>query len=222
MPRKSKGVPKGGEQAYERLRELIVSLELAPNESIDEKGLTAKLGLGRTPVREALIRLALENLVVIYPRRGTYVAPLDLESLRDLEQLRFNLEAFASALAARHADARDLSALHSLVDEARASPGGREVSLALDRRFHALIAASAKNRYLKSTLERLYNLAMRFQNALGADTHDVSEELADYEGMLAALEARDPERAASTMKRHLRDSLRRITRTFDDLDLDEA
>lgn len=208
---------KESEIAYGRLRDMIVSLELKPNEPIDEKQLTTALQIGRTPIREALFRLELEKLVVILPRRGTYVAPIDLSALRELEQLRFNLEAFASSLAASNADESTVATLRELVAEARASEGGRGVSVEIDRRFHKLIADASKNRYLKDFLENLNNLAMRTRNALGAEDHPVSEELADYESMLKAIEARDSESAAEVMRLHLRDSFQRLTQALNDV-----
>ena len=82
-----------GEQAYYAIRELIVSLELAPGAVIEERRLTERLGSGRTPVHEALRRLAQEQLVEVYPRRGMFVADVDVRDLARISEVRALLEA---------------------------------------------------------------------------------------------------------------------------------
>jgi DNA-binding GntR family transcriptional regulator len=91
------------DQAYFAIRSLIVSLELAPGDPIREPELTAKLGIGRTPVREALRRLALERLVEVYPRRGMFVTTVDVRDLARLCEVRAVLEPEAARLAAERA-----------------------------------------------------------------------------------------------------------------------
>jgi len=79
-------------QIYERLRRAITTLELAPSESVSEKDLAQKLGVSRTPVREALIRLADEGLIDVLPQRGTFVAPIRLQDVEDAQFIREALE----------------------------------------------------------------------------------------------------------------------------------
>ena len=88
------------EKAYQAIRYLIVSLELAPGAVIDEPVLLERLGIGRTPVREALHRLALERLVEVYPRRGMFVTGVDVRELARLSEVRVVLEPEAARLAA--------------------------------------------------------------------------------------------------------------------------
>lgn len=88
------------EVAYRILKEKIVNLELPPASLLNEAELMAELDLGRTPIREALQRLALENLVVILPRRGTIVADLNLSDLQKIFEVRLELEVYAARLAA--------------------------------------------------------------------------------------------------------------------------
>ena len=88
------------EQAYDAIRELIVTLELPPGSLVDERDLMARLGLGRTPVREALRALAQEKLIEVYPRRGMFVTPVDARDLAALSEVRGVLEPFAARLAA--------------------------------------------------------------------------------------------------------------------------
>ena len=96
---------------------LIVSLELAPGSAIKEPELTARLGIGRTPVREALRRLALERLVEVYPRRGMFVTTVDVRDLARLCEVRAVLEPEAARLAAERATRADLEEINALLEE---------------------------------------------------------------------------------------------------------
>ncbi|MCX7853916.1 MAG: GntR family transcriptional regulator, partial [Caldilineales bacterium] len=89
------------QRAYEGIKHQIISLALPPGAVIDEDRLQAELGLGRTPIREALQRLALEKLVTIVPRRGTFVTEIGLMDLRLLFEVRVPLESLATRLAAQ-------------------------------------------------------------------------------------------------------------------------
>ena len=91
------------DKAYHAIRGLIVSLALAPGALIDERELIERLGIGRTPVREALRRLAQEQLVEVYPRRGMFVTPVDARALARLSEVRAVLEPEAARLAAERA-----------------------------------------------------------------------------------------------------------------------
>ena len=95
------------EKAYDAIRDLIVSLELAPGAVIDERELMERLGIGRTPVREALRRLAHEGLVEVYPRRGMFVTGVDVRELARLSEVRAVLEPEAARLAAERATEAD-------------------------------------------------------------------------------------------------------------------
>lgn len=202
--------------AYDGLLERILSLELKPGEAIDEKRAAELLQLGRTPIREALIRLSQEDLVLIRPRRGTFVAPLDPTELRALEEMRFPLEELSSALAAKRATDEDIEELSALVDEA-ARTLGQGPSRDLDRRFHRAVAGAARNVPLARTLRRLYNQVTRYHSALGAGDHDARHELEDYQQLLDAIRAGEPGLAREVMRRHLRDSLTAMALSLGDL-----
>src|SRR5213596_255596 len=103
------------DRAYAALRDRLISLAIAPGAPIDEEALTRELGVGRTPVREAVRRLALEGLVVVFPRRGTFASSIDITSLSDITDVRAELEAHAAERAARLADAADRDEAEALV-----------------------------------------------------------------------------------------------------------
>src|SRR5215218_228432 len=92
------------ERAYVQLRDRIVTLRLAPGTMLREDELMSELGIGRTPLREAIKRLALENLVAVQPRSGTYVTSVDAADIVHISEVRAELEAQAADLAARRMD----------------------------------------------------------------------------------------------------------------------
>src|SRR5213593_57100 len=96
---------------------MIVSLELRPGAVIDERGLMERLGIGRTPTREALRRLAQERLVEVYPRRGMFVTSVEIRDLARLSEVRTVLESQAARLAAERATDQDRARLEALLAE---------------------------------------------------------------------------------------------------------
>jgi len=93
--------------AYRELRDAIVAVRLQPGAPLDEKGLSASLGIGLTPIRDALKRLTLEKLAVTYPRRGTFVTEINIADEAKLTEVRVDLEGLAASLAAERSTTRD-------------------------------------------------------------------------------------------------------------------
>ena len=136
-------------EAYRFVRERIVSLELAPASLLDEQALADAIGVGLTPVRQALRRLAWESLVVILPRRGTMVADLHPADIENIFEMRLDLESLAAELAAGRASTAELAHLETLMERTRAelATGGTPDSLiALDRETHGALWAAAGQR----------------------------------------------------------------------------
>jgi len=116
--------------AYQRLRDDIITVRLAPGDPLDEKTLSAKLDVGLSPVRNALKRLTLERLAVIFPRRGTFVAEINISDERWLTEIRMELEGLAAALAAERAtdtEHETLRALSSRLDDGRCRDPSRDL-----------------------------------------------------------------------------------------------
>jgi DNA-binding GntR family transcriptional regulator len=105
------------DRAYYAIREWIVTLELAPGSVVSERDLMERLGVGRTPVREALRDLAREQLVEVFPRRGIFVSTVDVGDIAGLSEVRRVLESQAAGLAAERRNAEDLAATEALLDE---------------------------------------------------------------------------------------------------------
>ena len=189
-----------GDKAYHAIRGLIVSLELAPGALIDERELIERLGIGRTPVREALRRLAQEQLVEVYPRRGMFVTPVDARALARLSEVRAVLEPEAARLAAERATDADREELALLLSEL---DGGGSELIDLDERIHRAVYRAAHNDLLEATLEQYYTLALRIWS-IGLDrAHELEEAVWEHRALLEAIHDGDGERAAATMRAHV-------------------
>lgn len=191
--------------AFERLKQLIVHVELTPGSLIDETELTERLGVGRTPLREALQRLAEENLVDIVPRRGAFVAEVSVADLTHVFEMRRYLEGLAAQLAAQRAESNHIASLELFLEEAIAGSDSEDLhwNLETDRRFHQIVAKAAGNPYLQQTLDRLYNLAIRLLYLSRAPMTLVQEELSEYQAVIEAIREGDGEAADEAMRAHL-------------------
>ena len=191
------------DQAYAALRDLIVSLELPPGALVTEPELVARLGIGRTPVREALRRLAQERLIDVYPRRGMLVTTVDVRELARLCEVRQALEPEAARLAAERATQADLEEISGLLAELRGTRRRDERTLiALDRRIHAAIYRASHNRFLAETLEWYYTHALRIW-MLGLERTSLSAAVHEHASLLDAIRRGNGTRAADLMRAHV-------------------
>jgi DNA-binding GntR family transcriptional regulator len=188
------------DKAYHEIRGLIVSLELAPGAVIDERELIERLAIGRTPVREALRRLAHERLVEVYPRRGMFVSGVDVRELARLSEVREVLEPEAARLAAERATDVDREELGALLEELDA--GGSEL-IDLDERIHRAVYRAAHNDLLEATLEQYYVLALRIWSIALDRAHELEEAVEEHRALLEAIQTGDGDRAADTMRAHV-------------------
>lgn len=191
---------KAADRAYARLREMVIRLELEPGSPLVDRILTKKLGVGRTPLREAINRLAAEKLVVIAPHRGAFVMEIRDGDAWQLYEARLQAERLAARLAAERITPEQLHRLESLVAGLPDAPtfvDNKEV----DWRFHKAIAEATQNRYLLDVIERLYNLGTRLRCL--RYPYESVERATDYRAILAAIRDRDPERAEVAMVQHV-------------------
>jgi DNA-binding GntR family transcriptional regulator len=151
-------------RAYNDLEELIVTLKLSPGQPVSEAALSHQLGVGRTPVREALQRLARERLVKILPRRGVIVAEIDIKSQLRLIELRREVERLMARSAAKRATGEERIRFAALADtfEASAKTGDEVGFLRCDRDFNELCVAAARNEYIAGTMSLMSGLSRRF------------------------------------------------------------
>lgn len=188
--------------AYAALRDEIVTLHLSPGAPLVEEALTARLGVGRTPLRESLKRLETERLVTIYPRRGTFVAEVNLTDHSLISDVRRQLEGLAAERAAARASDADRTELRGLVDAIDRHPGGRTAGMELDTAIHRAIHRAAGNRYLEADLGNYYNLSLRIWY-LFLDRLPEVDHRAEHRPMLEAILAGQGELAARCARDHV-------------------
>ncbi|GMG82407.1 GntR family transcriptional regulator [Paralimibaculum aggregatum] len=152
------------DRAYRRLEELIVTLRYAPGQVLSEAQLAAELGIGRTPVREALQRLASEGLVVVLPRRGILVSEINISRHLQLLEIRRVLERFIAEAAARRASAAERAAFRQIAEAfGRSADEDDPVTfMRLDRRFNRLTVEASHNEYAANAMRQIQGLSRRF------------------------------------------------------------
>lgn len=192
------------ERAYLLIRDQIVTLQLAPGSVIEEGRLREQLGLGRTPIREALQRLAHENLVSFVPHRGTFVCDINLTDLHRLTEVRVELESYAARLAAERATAGDRARMESLMAELDGiDESDVHTLMRLDQQIHRGVYQATRNSFLQSMLEENFNLSLRIW-FLGLDRGvRLKAAVEEHRQLLAAIVAHDGNRAADLMRQHV-------------------
>jgi DNA-binding GntR family transcriptional regulator len=198
------------------IRKLIVTIELGPGSVINERELVEQLGIGRTPVREALRRLSQEGLVEVYPRRGMFVTDVDVRKLALVSEVRAALEPEAARLAAERATDSERADLRELLDALDAAGTDDHALMALDERIHRAVYRCARNDLLAATLEQYYVLALRIWTIALDRQHELSDAVQSHRALLEAIHDGDGERAAATMRAHVEDfeqAMRRVLLT---------
>ena len=193
------------DQAYYRIRELIVTLELPPGSPVSERELMESLALGRTPIREALQALARERLVEVYPRRGMFVSRVDVRDLAGLSEVRLTLEPRAARLAAERAtdaDRATIAVLLKELDHVRDQPDERAL-IDLDQRIHRHIYECTHNPFLAATLNEYYVLTLRIWFLALDRVTRLQDAVREHRELLRAIRAGNAERAEEAMRRHV-------------------
>lgn len=199
----SAGTASLADQAYLELRELIVTLELPPGALVKEPELVERLGIGRTPVREALRRLSQEKLIEVYPRRGMVVTTVDVRDLARLCEVRAVLEPEAARLAAERATQADLDTIAELLTELAARRRRDDRALIdLDRRIHASVYRASHNHFLEETLEQYYTHALRIW-MLGLERTGLRAAVHEHAELLGAILRGNAGRAEELMRLHV-------------------
>jgi DNA-binding GntR family transcriptional regulator len=191
------------DRAYVELRDQIVTLAIAPGAPINEESLGRELGLGRTPLREAIKRLALENLVAVYPRRGTFVTEINITDLAQISDVRVQLEGHAAYRAAQRLTPAQRDELDTLVAEIGAPAGGADALMELDARIHRFVYGCAGNPYLRETLERYLNLSLRIWYLVLGRLPHLFERVHEHADLLNAIRAGDAEGARAIAAEHV-------------------
>lgn len=192
--------------AYERIRDRLLVLDIKPGDLLNDEALAKELGVGRTPVREALKRLELDRLVISYPRRGTFAARVDVTDLAFISEIRTQLEPLAASRAARVATESMREHLRNVLRDVETfdtSAASVVETLRLDARVHQGVYAAAANPHLEDVLIRYDNLATRIWCMVLDRLPDLSHHVREHVDLLRAVIDGDEARAAELARRHV-------------------
>src|SRR4030081_3136756 len=203
------------EEAYLRIRERIISLGMPPGSGVNKSRLREELKIGRTPIREALQRLARENLVRSIPHRGTFVTDVNITDLARITEVRVVLESHAASLAAERLSVNDRESLTMMLEVLEEGPAlGQPEMMRLDQQIHRQIYRAARNSFLEATLERYLNLSLRLWYLVVDQQVRLREAVAEHVELLRAVLAGEGLRAEDSMRRHVAGFEREIRRVL--------
>ena len=209
-------LPSRGGAAYDLLRREVIRCRLRPGAEVTEQGLAQAYGFGKTPIREALSRLAQEGLVRAVPRRGYLISSITLKDVQDLFAVRCLLEAEAACLAAGRVDGEELRRLDGLC-RAGYDPSDADSAaafLAINREFHVTIARASRNERLVGMIAQLVDEMERLFH-LGLVLRDRSEEMAhEHKALVDALLAGDSAAAGRIAEAQIRAAQKMVVDGF--------
>ena len=193
------------DRAYAEIEEMIVTLKLAPGSAISETDLCSHLGIGRTPIREALQRLARERLVAIFPRRGMLVSEINVTSQLKLLETRRELERLIAKSAARRATDDERARFRALATafEAAAKANDDVTFMRIDRDFNILCSTAAHNEFAAGAMSLMHSLSRRFWYLHYKQAADMPLTAKLHADIARAIAAGDEERAAKASDRLL-------------------
>jgi DNA-binding GntR family transcriptional regulator len=195
------------EDVADRLRAQIFARELEPGAWIDEMKLAAAYGISRTPLREALKVLAVEGLVTMKPRRGAYVADMSRDDVAQIYHLLALLESDAAGEVARHASEAQIAGLRALHDRLEKQVRQRDAFFATNEQFHLALLDAAGNRWRTQIVTDLRKVMKLNRHHSLFKQGRLADSLAEHRALMAALEARQPERATRLMQAHFASGL---------------
>jgi len=200
---------------YGDLRSELVTMRRRPGEVISESEIALSYGVSRTPVREAILKLSDEGLLDVFPQSGIFVSRIPLAALPEAIIIRKALEETTARLAAERATTSQVLQLRSIVARQREADeaGDRAAFHRADELFHATIADVARHPGIWTLILHVKVHVDRYRQLTLPVTGRMTQVIAEHEPILAAIEARDPQRAGIAMERHLDRLLRDISET---------
>jgi DNA-binding GntR family transcriptional regulator len=197
---------RAGLAVYDALRGAIVSIELEPGEQLSENAIADKLGVSRTPVREALVRLSDDQLVQIVPQLGTFVSRISVSGVDDAQFLREALECSAVRLAAENADADDVDELRTLIRHQEAARDSRNPSafFTLDDELHSTLCRLSGRPIAWAIVERANGHLNRVRRLSLAEPSYIAEMITEHKAVVDAVGSGDADAAEDALRHHLR------------------
>jgi GntR family transcriptional regulator, rspAB operon transcriptional repressor len=202
------------DEAYKDLRYRIITHDLKPMESLNEKKLMDQYGLGRTPMREVLLQLQGDGLIQRFSRSGTIVSPVDIHAYKQNIEIRTVLEGLAGDLAAKNITAAQLKALEQILEQVSAlekmeSDHIKEL-MQCEFDFHNLVYEATHNPKLNSILQELHGVSARFWHYQIFSKQELLDQYIDHREVLDALKNRDGRRAGDTLRNHIQKVLKKL------------
>jgi DNA-binding GntR family transcriptional regulator len=198
-------------RAYELIWDKITTLEMKPGTPINELELAHELDMSLTAVQEALKLLVHDDLVVITPRHGFYVADLNIPDLEQLSEMRLSLESQCARWAAERATPDDLVILDALRQEQASLPAeDRRRLFEVDHNFHQAIARAAHNKYMIRTLEQFFGLSQRLWYLALPHLEFLPAAVEEHLNLVEAIKAGDGDQAEKIMHDHVEDFYNKV------------
>jgi DNA-binding GntR family transcriptional regulator len=203
------------EAACEEIKRRIIRLDYRPGTYINAAQVSADLGIGVTPVNQALNRLMHEGMVEIIPRKGAIVRPVSLDEILQLIDVRLVNEAYCARLAAERASAADIAAIEAVLERAARLVGARDVEglMLLDREFHLRLSRAARHPVLAELLLGLHERSLRFWFISLSDEEHLAAVHREHRAIAAALRARDPDAVEAAVRAHIESFRATISRS---------
>lgn len=205
-------------EVYQAIRFNIITNSIGPNEILNEKDLMERFKLGRSPLRDVLFKLQEEELLRTLPRLGYMTTPLNISEVRDLVEMRTELEGFAGFLAAKRITPSQLENLRTVIlkaeDEMPEHYEVQNLSEYFDTQFHNTIYEASGNQKLIKILNELHTTMLRIWFHLGFKTLGYSKQAENFHEVMEALAKKDPVRARKAMEVHVEMHTRKIREKF--------
>ena len=197
-------MPSLRDQAYEAIKDRILTCRFRPGQTIDELSVADLLGFGRTPVHQALDRLHLEGLVSVIPRKGVVVTPVVATQILEMIEVRMINESHCASLAAERAEPGDIAGLLKTLEQAHKALKAEDVKMLMkcDRQFHMGLANAARNDMLAKIVTNLNERSLRFWFISFTSDHHLSFQ-EQHNQIFESVKAGKPAHAAKAMTRHL-------------------
>jgi DNA-binding GntR family transcriptional regulator len=197
-----------GEAAYEALTESIRAGVFSPGDRLREEDVSARLGLSRTPVREALRRLEADGIVEHKARLGAVVRKLDHTEMVELYEMRIVLERTAAQMAAKHGSEAEFDTLDDFNKAIAAERANPARAAAINQEFHRGLYLACRNRFLLEAARALNNSLLLLGPTTFTDAERIDTVVGQHQAIIDALRARDPDSAGAAAEAHLHTSLR--------------
>jgi DNA-binding GntR family transcriptional regulator len=202
------------DQAYNEIKMRIITCAYRPGEVLSEAGISEELRIGRTPVHQAIHRLMMDGLISIMPRKGVMVAPVGVDEVMEIIDVRLVIECYCARLAADRADDSELQHFQEILDASEKATNQRDVEkmMLFDREFHDTLARAAGNTVLADILRSLHERSLRFWFISLRDPDHHRNVLEQHRAIVAALKSRRPDAAENAMREHILAFHRNVTR----------